>query len=128
MKMNEGAKYDLAYTLFLFCGMAALVGILMEAIPKEEGNSALLGFFVAIPLVGGALAAWVVGIALCLRLPKRWPLVTLAVLSVLFVLGLLIGSHSATYYYAICIAYGLGTAGLCGLWFLTLRQRMCVPR
>jgi len=117
------AQYDLAYALFLFCGLATLLGILMEAIPKDEGTSALLGFFVAIPLVGGSVVALVVGITLSIRLPKRWPLVTLAGSSVMCVLGLLVGSHSATYYYTICIAYSTGVIALSGVWFLFLRRR-----
>jgi hypothetical protein len=117
------AQYDLAYALFLFCGLAALLGILMEAIPKDEGTSALLGFFVAIPLAGGALVALLVGITLSIRLPKRWPLVTLAGSSVMFVIGLLIGSRSAGYYYAICIVYGTVVIALSGVWFFVLRRR-----
>ena len=91
--------------------------------PKDEGTAALLGFFVAIPPVGASFVALIGGFALCIRLPKRWPLVTLSGMSVLFVLGLLIGSSSAAFYYAISIVYGVGALALSGMWFLILRGR-----
>lgn len=86
-------------------------------------TSALLGFFVALPLVGGSLGALAVGITLLIRLPKRWPLMVLGVASVLFALGLVIGPEAPTYYYAICIAYGTGVIAVSGVWFLFLRQK-----
>ena len=116
-------EYDLAYGLFLFCGLAALLGALMEAIPKDEGTAALLGFFVAIPLVIASFAALVGGIVLCMRLPKQWPLVILSGMSALFVAGLFIVNGSSAFYYAISIVYGAGVVAISGLSLLILRRR-----
>lgn len=117
------AQYDLAYGCFLVCGLTALLGSLMEAIPKDEGTAALLGFFVAIPLVLASFAALVVGVGLCIRLPNRWPLVILSGMSVLFVAALLTGYGSTPFYYATAIVYGVAVVTISGVWFLILRRR-----
>ena len=116
-------EYDCAYGCFLFCGLAALSGSLMEAIPKDEGTTVLLGYFVAIPLVLASFVALLSGIVLCLRLWKHWPLVILSAMSVLFVAALFIGHGSATFYYAVSITYSAGVVAICARWFLILRTK-----
>lgn len=118
------AEYDRAYGCFLFCGLAALVGSLMEVIPKDEGAAALLGFFVAIPLVVASFVALVGGIVLGMKLPKHWSLVLLPGMSILFVAALLTGYGST----AISIVYGAGVVSVSGVWFLILRKRMANDR
>jgi hypothetical protein len=122
--MNERrGEYDLAYGCFLGCGLAALLGSLMEAVPKDAGTAALLGFLVAIPLVLVSFAAMVVGTVQCIRLPNRRRLVILSGMSVLFVVALVTGHGSEGFYYAICITYGLAVVWISGAWFLILRRR-----
>lgn len=116
-------EYDLAYGCFLVCGLTALLGSLMEAVPKDEGTAALLGFLVAIPLVFASFAALIVGTVQCIRLPNRRRLVILSGISVLFVVALFTGDGSKGFYYAISIIYGLAVVGVSGAWFLILRRR-----
>jgi hypothetical protein len=116
-------EYDLAYGCFLICGLAALLASLMEAVPKDAGTAALLGFFVAIPLVLVSFGALVVGIVQCIRLPNRRRLVILCGMSVLFVVALVTGHGSTAFYYVISITYGLAVAWISGAWFLILRRR-----
>ena len=117
---GQRADYDRAYGCFLFCGLAALLGSLMEEIPKDEGTAALLGFFVAIPLVVASFAALVCGIVLSMKLPKHWSLVLLPGMSILFVAALFTGYGST----AISIVYGAGVVTVSGVWFLILRKRV----
>ena len=114
---------DLAYGCFLFCGLTALIICVMGAIPKDEGTAALLGFFVAIPLVIASIAAMVVGIILCVRLWKKWPLVILSGMSILFIAELFTEYGSTAFYNAVPIVYGVGVLVISGLWFLVLRRR-----
>ena len=116
-------EYDLAYGCFLGCGLAALLGSLMEAVPKDAGTAALLGFLVAIPLVFASLAALVFGVVQCIRLPNRGRLVVLSAMSVVFVVALVAGQGSKGFYYAISITYGLAVVWISGAWFLILRRR-----
>jgi hypothetical protein len=116
-------EYDSAYGCFLFCGLAALLGSLMEAIPKDEGTTVLLGFFVAIPLAFASFLAFVGGIVFCLRLWKHWPLVLLSGMSALFVTALFTGYGSTAFYYAASVIYGAGVVVICGTWFVIYRRR-----
>ena len=113
-------EYDWTYGCFLFCGVAALLGSIMEALPKDEGTAALLGFFVAIPLAVASFVALVAGIVLCMQLPMHWQLVVLAGMSVLFVGALLTGYGSTS----IAIVYGAAVVAISGVWFLILRERV----
>ena len=118
------SKYDRAYGCFLICGLAALLGSIMEVVPKDEGTAALLGFFVAIPLALASFAALAVGIVMCTQLPMHWSRVVLSGMSVLFVAALFTGYGSI----AIAIVYGAGVVAICGVWFLSLRERVADAR
>lgn len=112
--------HDWAYACFLFCGLAALLGSLMEVIPKDEGTTALLGFFVAIPLALASIAALIGGVAFWItRLPKDWGLAGLSGTSILFAATLLTGRGSIL----IAVIYGSAVFAACGVWFLVVRSR-----
>jgi hypothetical protein len=122
--MKTGRKYDLAYACFLFCGLAALIASVMEAIPKDDGTAALLGFFVAVPLVIASFAAIVTATVLSMQLWRHWPLLILCGVSVLAIAVFLMAEGvPKAFYYAVAVLYGVSTVTVSGLWFLVLRRR-----
>jgi hypothetical protein len=91
----------------------------MEIIPKGEGTTVLLGFFVAIPLTLASIAALIGGLALwIIRFPNDWRLAGLSGTSILFVATLLMGLGSIV----IAFIYGSAVVATCGVWFLILRD------
>ena len=117
--MNDRRReYDFAYGCFLVCGLAALFGSLIEIVPKEDGAAALLGFYVALPLVLASFAALVGGIVQCIRLPKRERLVIMSIMSLLFLVALFTDHGSVT----ISVLYGLGVGWMSGEWFVVTRK------
>ena len=116
-------KYDFAYGCFLFCGMTALLVTLMGKAAKDDNTSALLGFFVAIPLVFASFAAMVAAFVLSVMLWRHWPLLILCALSVLSVAMMAMVHGSEAFYNGVAIVYGVGVVAATGLWFLVLRKR-----
>ena len=89
-------KYDFAYGCFLFCGMTALLISVFGKAAKDDNTSALLGFFVAIPLAFASFAAMVAALVLSMMLWRHWPLLILSALTVLSVavIAMLHGSEA----------------------------------
>jgi len=80
----ERLKYDFAYGCFLLSGMSALLITVIGKTAKDDNTSALLGFFVAIPLAFASFAAIVAALVLSIML-RHWPLLILSALTVLSV-------------------------------------------
>ena len=116
-------KYDFAYGCFLFCGMTALLVTLMGKAAKDDNTSALLGFFLGIPLAFASFAAMVAAFVLSMMLWRHWPLLILSALTVLSVAVIALVHGSEAFYNFAAILYGLGVVAMAGLWFLVLRKR-----
>src|SRR5436189_3717458 len=91
-------KYDLAYGCFLFCGMIALLVTVIGKAAKDDNTSALLGFFVAIPLAFASFVAVVAALVLSMMLWKHWPLLVLSALTVLSVAVVALVHGSEAFY------------------------------
>ena len=116
-------KYDFAYGCFSFCGMTALLITIIGKTTKDDNTSALLGFFVAIPLAFASFAAMVAALVLSMMLWRHWPLLILSALTVLSVAVIALVHGSEAFYNLAAILYGLGVVAMTGLWFLVLRKR-----
>src|ERR1043166_5953120 len=100
-------KYDLAYGSFLFCGMTALLITAIGKAAKNDNTSALLGFFVAIPLALASIAALVAALVLSMMLWRHWPLLILSALSALSVAVIAMVHGSEAFYNSAAILYGV---------------------
>ena len=116
-------KYDFAYGCFLFCGMTALLVTIIGKAAKDDNTSALLGFFVAIPLAFASFAAMVAALVLSMMLWRHWPLLILCSLTALSVAVIAMVHGSEGFYNSVAIVYGVGVVATTGLWFLVLRKR-----
>jgi hypothetical protein len=116
-------KYDFAYGCFLFCGMTALLITIIGKAAKDDNTSALLGFFVAIPLAFASIAAMVAALVLSMMLWRHWPLLILSALTVLSVAVIAMVHGSEAFYNSAAILYGVGVVAMTGRWFLVLRRR-----
>ena len=116
-------KYDLAYGCFLFCGMMALLVTVIGKAAKDDNTSALLGFFVAIPLAFASFVAVVAALVLSMMLWRHWPLLILSALTVLSAAVVALVHGSEAFYNSAAILYGVGVVAMTGLWFLVLRKR-----
>ena len=118
----ERLKYDFAYGCFLLSGMSALLITVIGKTAKDDNTSALLGFFVAIPLAFASFAAIVAALVLSIML-RHWPLLILSALTVLSVAVVAMVHGSEAFYNSAAILYGVGVVAMTGLWFLVLRKR-----
>ena len=116
-------KYDFAYGCFSFCGMTTLLITIIGKAAKDDSTSALLGFFVALPLAFASFAAMVAALVLSMMLWRHWPLLILSALTVLSVAVIAMVHGSEALYNSVAIAYGVGVVATTGLWFLILRKR-----
>ena len=116
-------KYDFAYGCFLFCGMTALLVTLMGKAAKDDNTSALLGFFVAIPLAFACFAAMVVALVLSMMLWRHWPLLILCSLTALSAAVIAMVHGSEAFYNSVAIVYGVGVVAMTVRWFLVLTKR-----
>ena len=91
-------KYDFAYGCFSFCGMTALLITIIGKAAKDDNTSALLGFFVAIPLAFASFAAMVAALVLSMMLWRHWPLLILSALTVLSVAVIALVHGSEAFY------------------------------
>lgn len=115
--------HDVAYSCFLFCGLANLIIIALPLFPVDIG---VLGFGVGIPLVVAALIVMPVGILVSLVV-RSWPLLALSALSILVVLEIVTEYGPAAFYNATPIVYGIAVVALCGRWFAHLRSSWPPP-
>jgi hypothetical protein len=83
--------------------------------------------FIFLPVILASYIAMLVGIVLSIRLWRHWPLIALAVLSVLHITETITGYGSTAFQNAVPVAYGVGVAAISGMWFLVLRSRSIPP-
>ena len=106
----------------MLSGMSALLITVIGKTAKDDNTSALLGFFVAIPLAFASFAAIVAALVLSIML-RHWPLLILSALTVLSVAVVAMVHGSEAFYNSAAILYGVAVVAMTGLWFLVLRKR-----
>lgn len=131
-------KHDVAYCCFLFWASTVLVvqhvmaSLTDDDLMQGAGNVML----VFLPFLGASLIAMLVGIALSIRVWKHWPLIVIAVSSVLSVRPAISDMRideystefgSIAFQKDVPIIYGAGVAAMSALWFLRLRRRYVQP-
>ena len=89
MEPRTSKLVEIAYACFLGTGLAFVFGLLIDIFvshlspSRAEGIGALFGFFVFLPLMLLTFAAQGLGIALSVLRWREWPLLILAVVSIL---------------------------------------------
>ena len=124
--MNRGwHPCDIPYGCFLLAGATSLaMGLIRASYTDAEWSGGAGAIFLLIlPVILAAFVAMLVGIVLTVWLWREWPLPLLAALSIVAILGSLVGIIPARIENAVPTIYGAVTCAICAVWFLFSRWR-----
>ena len=96
----------------------------MTFFPMGARFSGPFGFLVFIPLFLGSMAALLLGLIYTVKLYHHWPLVLLALLTLLFVAEVVTEFGSVLFYNLAPLIYGVSACGFSFAWFLIMRKRI----
>ena len=116
---------DLPYGCFLFWGatMLALLVIRYSYTDAQWANGAGGIVLLFLPVIVLAFLALLIGVVLTFWLWTEWPLLALAVLDVVAVLGVFVLPLPAWLQSVLGFTAVVGTCMVCGIWILFVRRR-----
>jgi hypothetical protein len=117
--------HDAAYICFLFWAVPVTVLGVFLALYGGSPQAAII--IVLIPFLLASFVTMLVGIVLSIFLWKHWPLIIIAVSSVLLARVYFKDIDSYTFQATVSLVYGIGVTAMSGLWFLFLRRRLFPP-
>jgi len=117
--MTSKRKHDIAYGCFFVPAALSLIAVTADAVPMNDANAALIGFFVMIPLTVVALVTTLIGVFYSILL---WRDGVLPILSLLTIIMITVVFSDAGKIELCGLIYGILVLVLEGSWFLKRRR------